>query len=289
MILSHLPYVKDGDHYYPWRPWPAPYSNRPWQGCVQVCRCLRAVAAEFYFPPSMRATVGSLEELFAFLRNHPRVAQKIKILCVQKRSPGDRLSPKVLVDDTSIAELIQLVPNLKSLDLCAVQFADSVPSPRSAPVTPTWFTSPFPLSRFSISDSDPGSSLPAVIRTLSLFKTNNFSWNWSLDFDRSKTEVVPASLHQPTFNVRMLVLMGGHDKASPLVTVLAKLALFLAPSVLEHLWVCCRSKEDVCALGKLLARVGQNLVTIHLQVVPGGSYTRNKIKWNDCFDGRSPH
>ncbi|TBU26956.1 hypothetical protein BD311DRAFT_725035 [Dichomitus squalens] len=264
--------------------------------CTFVCHCLRAVSLEHHFGTRLAVrNIGTFDHLLSFLADNPKVCAKIEDLRMSGQTRNikkDQYLPLTPIDDTVVLRLMQLLPNLKYLELSKFRFESPYtsahqPTPHAQEDTPE----PFHLQRLSLAhwshthySFHHKSSTSALFRILSLFVVDLLDASW-INYEIEASALDLAHLHRP-LNVKELRL--GSRPSADRFSTLKLLKAFqesLEPGALRILDAECRTVRDVPALGKLLARTGEGLTS--LKVAGVAPYILQERKdWRDPLDSQ---
>ncbi|TFK89024.1 hypothetical protein K466DRAFT_661862 [Polyporus arcularius HHB13444] len=220
------------------------------RSCSCIRRRIREVALEHLNSRRLSPRwITSFQPLVRFLRTYPRVARTVTSLHLHGASETDKrycTRPTTTIDDTIVASIMELLPELDSLSLEDIQFTTST-THHSEHYTPGSFL----LATLAIWGFDhEQTSLTGVLRVLSLFTVVCLE-----RLDVHKFEINEA------FDTRHL-----HRQ--------------IDIRQLQELSVRLDSGEATVALGELLARAGSNITTLAIDT-PLGVTVNERVRWVD--------
>ncbi|KAI1786720.1 hypothetical protein LXA43DRAFT_756296, partial [Ganoderma leucocontextum] len=246
-----------------------------------VCRSVRAVAVEYFFPIGVAVTnVTSMDDLVSFLQHaNPTLGNNIRWLRLSGKK-GDRELPLTTVDAAVMARLLPLVPNLTSLHL--THFIYTLPlqplSPSVSHAQEDTPTGPFHLRSLTVGSGlyatrHHKSSVSGLFRILSLFSVDTLDpWRCAGEFDTS-APLDPAALHRPLRIAKLDRIEEDWDSDCAVFLVKA-FKEGIEPGVLESLGATCCSTAMVAAFGELLAHGGASLTRLDVSGRPVWSSDR---------------
>ena len=265
-------------------------ERRTVEACTLVCSCLRAVSLEYFFRTSMDVgNITSFDHLFSFLRANSRIGEKTLTLTMCGgvcRSVNRSFLPLTSIDDTVVARLMWLLPNLRSLKL--VDFIYALPDDIDAQSTQGHqVSSPGPFSLQTLTFGSVAhhhkSSISGLFRILSLFSITRMSTGRSKgEFDTSEPLDLTV-LHRP-LRVEQLDLGGGMKPDQDCALMLTHaLKETIEPGSLRALRAVFCSAAEVPAVGELLSRTGGGVSKLTLAGRAPLSYNDEQV-WKDPLD-----
>lgn len=237
------------------------------RACSLTSRRIRAVAVEFIFGGRLKVWIkepGITDHLVRFLTNNPRVAQRITVLSVDVHGTDAwKNAPDYpSVNKRDVTRLMKAVPNLGMLSLSGftitesplIQDDEGIPHP----------TTPFPLLRdLTLKAMHTPSTLAGLFSILSLFNPPFLSFGYSCQFDTTRPlDCVDRQLPIESLRVECGSCMDRRCTAM----LLDALSKTVQDASLRRLVVRCDSQDAIRALGRLLYRAGDRLISLHLGI-----------------------
>ncbi|EJF61825.1 hypothetical protein DICSQDRAFT_126907 [Dichomitus squalens LYAD-421 SS1] len=260
------------------------------RACTLACHCLRAVSLEHYFNTRLKVRdIRSFDHLISFLRAAPNIREKIRRLELSGQTEIGKVPHIALtsIDDTVVATLMQLLPNLTSLDINSMMY--DTPASRSPPHVQQDKPGPFRLQSFSFDfyyTLSHNSSISGLFRILSLFSIDALSYSVR-DFDTTSPFDL-AFLHRPLEIKKLRISHCSPDENSGTSLLLDAFTESLEPESLESLRIEYGTGPEVLALGKLLARAGKALTSLSISGIhPFMLSERKPWHWVDPLNSMS--
>ncbi|TBU26958.1 hypothetical protein BD311DRAFT_725041 [Dichomitus squalens] len=260
--------------------------------CTLVCHCLRAVSLEHHFRNALSVRdIDAFDHLFSFLRANPKICEKtgsIRLSGATRKVGKHGYAPLTSIDDNTVLELTQLLPNLTALRLgCFVYIPPQLSAPRRNPDAEQDPPAPFRLEQLSFgsttTSSSKESSISGLFRILSMFDVDSLygePTGWDINAP------IPSdisSLHRPLRTKKLRLWKSCLDDSKFIAMLLEAFTKSLEPGYLQDLEVECSTISEVSAIGQLLARVGQGLTSLQ---VSGKSPPSASMRdgWKDPMD-----
>ncbi|TBU26947.1 hypothetical protein BD311DRAFT_666444 [Dichomitus squalens] len=260
--------------------------------CTLVCHCLRAVSLEHHFRNALSVrNIDTFDHLFSFLRANPKICEKtarIRLDGATRNVEKHGYAPVTSIDENTVLELTQLLPNLTALRLgCFVYKPPQLPDPRRNPCAeqdPPERIRLEQLSFGSLYTPFPNeSSISGFFHILSMFEIDFLGGcptGWEHD---ARTPLDLSSLHRPLRAKRLCLYDRGSVNNFKIV-LLDAFTKSLEPGYLQDLNVECGNVSEVSAIGELLARVGHGLTSLQVSGMPPHAPVSARRCWKDPLD-----
>ncbi|KAI0794653.1 hypothetical protein C8Q74DRAFT_1249924 [Fomes fomentarius] len=250
------------------------------RACSLTSRQIRAVAVEFVFGDRVKVRIkepGTTDHLVRFLTDNPRVAHRIAMLIVgvYDRDAWKDAPDYPSVNKRDVMKLMKAVPNLDTLSLWGftitesplIQDDEGIPHP----------TTPFPLQGLSLNAMHTPSTLAGLFSILSLFNPTSLSFDYFYRFDTTRPlDCIDRQL--PIGN--LTVDSGSYKDRRCTAMLLDALSKTVQDACLRRLRVRCDSHDALRALGRLLYRAGDRLISLHLRI-DGPEFMGQEEIWID--------